>query len=61
MEATSATPSIDGIRITKIPERKRPRQPTVKPKTGRPCIWQRIAKAENRMIGLAMAFAKEAR
>jgi hypothetical protein len=47
--------------IRKIPEAPRKRTLTVKPKATRQCIWQRIARAEARMIGLAMAASKEAR
>ncbi len=44
--------------IRKIPEAPRRRVLTVRPKPAKPCIWARIAKAENRMIGLALAAAK---
>lgn len=47
--------------IRKIPEARRPRSLSVKPKAARPCIWARIARAEARMIGLAMAASKGAR
>lgn len=47
--------------IRKIPEAKRPKLLTAKPKAAIPCIWARIAKAESRMIGLTLAFAKEGR
>ena len=47
--------------IRKIPESPRKRTLTVKPKTARPCIWARIAKAESRMIGFARLDGREAR
>ncbi len=47
--------------IRKFPEAPRKRTLTAKPKAARPCIWARIANAENRMIGLARLDRREAR
>ena len=56
MEAIS-TPSIEGFPVRKIPEARRPRQITARPKASTPCIWRRIARAEREMIGMVMAFS----
>ncbi|WP_287998158.1 hypothetical protein [Acidiphilium sp.] len=47
--------------IRKIPEAPRKRTLTVRAKPARPCIWARIAKAENRMTGFARLDRREAR
>ncbi|WP_288039336.1 hypothetical protein [Acidiphilium sp.] len=44
--------------IRRFPEHPRRRVLTARPKAAKPCIWQRIARAESRMIGLTLAASK---
>ena len=50
-------PSIEGVPVKKIPERKRPRQITARPKAARRCAWRAMQRAEERVAGLVMTAA----